>query len=108
MRFCPSLTESLKKLAGLAQVLVEISPLKDEMEILTLLIHLNKQRIRTNEMMGREARVLIEVEADKAKRRKQDAGRAGGVKSGAARSRETKVPVNSPEPSFLYSSLPLT
>lgn len=66
------------KEAKLDEVPVVVFPSKDELDIAEALVHANKQRQKTNEQLGREAKELQRVEKERAKRRQQQAGKQFG------------------------------
>lgn len=76
---------------GLVEVPVAVFGSDDELDILEALIHANRQRSRTNVMLAREAKVLMEIETERAKRRQQEAAARAGQASGAARRAESNV-----------------
>jgi ParB-like chromosome segregation protein Spo0J len=78
------------KQAGLADVPVTVFPSRDELDIKEALVHANRQRVKTNEQLGREAALLLAVEKERAKQRQQQAGRQHG--------RGTKVVEPIPQP----------
>ena len=71
--------------AGLADVPVTVFPSQDELDITEALIHANRQRVKTNEQIGREAALLLTIEKERAARRKKESTARAGKASGAAR-----------------------
>src|ERR1043166_6702232 len=55
--------------AGLIEVPVVILHLTDELDILEALVESNRQRPKTNEQIGRQAKALLVIEAERAKQR---------------------------------------
>src|SRR5262249_41626756 len=55
--------------AGLADVPVIVFPAADDLAVLEALVESNRQRVKTNEQLGREGRALLEVEKERARRR---------------------------------------
>ena len=62
------------RIAGLATVPVVVSPLTDDLDILAAMIESNRQRQRTNEQLAREAKELLDIETERAKRRQATSG----------------------------------
>lgn len=58
------------KQLGLFDVPVIVFPSHDELDILEALIESNRQRTKTNEQVGREASLLLEIEGKRAEQRK--------------------------------------
>jgi protein gp37/ParB-like chromosome segregation protein Spo0J len=59
------------KVAKLDVIPVTIFGSNDQLDILDALIESNRQRVKTNEQIGREAKVLLDIERERAKRRKE-------------------------------------
>ena len=68
------------KQAKLKDVPVEVFKSEDELEIRTALVEANRQRIKTNEQVAREAVEIYAVEKDKANERQREAGKQGKKK----------------------------
>ncbi len=60
-------------MAGLLEVPVVVFGSDDPLDVLEALIESNKQRAKTNEQIGREAQALLDVESQRAKRRREEA-----------------------------------
>ena len=65
------------KQINLKEVPVEVFKSEDELEIRTALIEANRQRIKTNEQIAREAAEIYAVEKDRASERQTVAGKQG-------------------------------
>lgn len=85
--------------AGLEEVPVSVFGSTDELDILQALVESNRQRVKTNEQLGREAEALLGVEKKRAEARQAQAARRGGRASGASRRGESKVVDPVPQPS---------
>ncbi len=57
------------KALNFSDIPVIVSDLTDDLDIQAAVIRANKQRIKTNEQMGREYKILLEIEKEKANRR---------------------------------------
>lgn len=62
-------------MAGLLEVPVVEFGSDDPLDIIEALIESNRQRAKTNEQVGREAQALLDVEAERAKRRQEEAAK---------------------------------
>jgi ParB family chromosome partitioning protein len=71
--------------AGLKEVPVELFDSGDEIEISEVLLESNRQRVKTNEQLAREAANWLKIEKEKARLRQAQAGK------------EKQVPATSPE-----------
>ncbi len=65
--------------AGLKEVPVLVFPSTDPLEVLEAVVHTNKQRVKTNVQIAREAQAIVSIERERAKQRK-DATRKRGDK----------------------------
>lgn len=66
--------------AGITEAPVIVADITDELDILERILDCNRQRVKTNEQHGREARCWLKIEREKAKRRQATAqvGNRGG------------------------------
>lgn len=67
---------------GLAEVPVSVFPSDNELDIQEAIVESNRQRQKTNEQMGREAKLLFEVERERANNRQAEAARQTHAKLG--------------------------
>jgi len=56
--------------AGLAEGPVIVFPSAADLDVLETLVESNRQRVKTNEQLGREGKALLEVERERARRRR--------------------------------------
>lgn len=77
--------------AKLDAVPVTVFRSRDELDILEALVEANRQRVKTNEQLGREALVLLEVEEKRALRRMAEAGKSAAPGRPAEKGKE-RVP----------------
>lgn len=59
--------------AGLPEAPIVVFGSDDPLDVLEALIESNKQRVKTNEQLGREAQALLDVERQRAQRRREEA-----------------------------------
>jgi hypothetical protein len=67
----------------------------DELDILEALIESNRQRVKTNEQIGREAAALLRVEKERAKRRQAENAKATAAQKTSPN--KERIPTSNPE-----------
>lgn len=86
------------KYHGLKEVPVEVVNFKNDLDELEALIEYNRYRIKSEIQMGREYNVIIEIEKERAKRRKLEGNKKGGLKSPKTENKlGGKLPPNLPK-----------
>jgi ParB/RepB/Spo0J family partition protein len=83
--------------AGLTEVPVVVITTADELDIIEALVESNRQRVKTNEQLGREAKALRDVEKQRAERRRREGAAKAGKASGVSRRGEANVQESVPE-----------
>jgi len=62
--------------------------LEDDPDILEARVESDRQRVKTNEQIGREAAVLLQVEKERAKRRQAEQARTNQLQAKKSQNRE--------------------